>query len=100
MELDTYCENLAVELSGWRVKVNDVVRKLDEAASGDKEKVVPEINDLHMIMEELDERINKLRAECPTAWEPQRAEVEGKMAHLKHTWEGVWENVSPGDAGG
>ncbi len=100
MELETYCENLAAELSTWKSKVNDVVRKLDETASGDKEKVIPEINELHMILEELDERVGKLRTECPTAWELQRGEVEGRMAHLKHAWEGVWENVSPADAGG
>ena len=100
MELETYCENLAAELNAWKSKVNAVVRKLDETPSGEKENVVPEINELHMIIEELDDRVNKLRTECPTEWQLQRSQVEGRMAHLKHTWEGVWENVSPADAGG
>ncbi len=100
MELETYCDNLVAELTGWKAKVFDVVRKLDQTPSADKDKLVPQINELHMVIEDLDERINKLRTECPTAWEPERAEFESKFTHLKHTWKGVWENVSPADVGG
>jgi hypothetical protein len=100
MELESYCDGVAFELTGWKAKMYDVVRKLDRASTGDKTKVVPQVNDLHMIIEELDDRIGKLRTECPTEWAPAKEEMEKKFFHLKKNWEGVWENVSPGEIGG
>lgn len=100
MDIQDYCDNLANELTNWKAKVYDVVRKLDQTPTGDKSKVVPQVNELHMILEELDERIGRLRMECPTEWAPEREEMEGKFSHLKKTWEGVWENISPSEFGG
>jgi hypothetical protein len=100
MELNDYCESVASELLAWRTKVDDIVKKLDRVSTGDKSKVVPQVNELHMIMEDLDDRIKKLKTSCTTEWEPEKAEFEGKFAHMKKTWEGVWENVSPGEIGG
>jgi predicted nuclease with TOPRIM domain len=99
MELTEYCDGVAGELSTWRGKVDEVVKRLDHVSSGDKAKVYPHVNELHMVMEELDDRIKKLRTQCPTSWEPEKAEMEGKFFHLRRTWEGVWENVSPGEIG-
>lgn len=100
MELTECCNGVAGELSTWRGKVDEVVKRLDHVSTGDEARVYPHVNELHMIMEELDDRIKKLRHECPTAWEPKNEEMEGKFAHLRRKWEGVWENVSPGEIGG
>ena len=100
MELETYCDNLGAELAGWRAKLHGVVSKFDKASCGDKSKVVPNIHDLHMILEEFDDRIRRLRSACPTNWEPDKIEFEGKFSGLKTKWEDIWHNVSPGDFGG
>jgi predicted nuclease with TOPRIM domain len=100
MDVKTYCDGAMVELVGWKAKVYDVVRKMDKMSSGDKEKVVPLVRDLHIIIEEMGDRLGKLSRECPTQWAPERSELEGKMTHLKKKWEEVWENVSPAEVGG
>ena len=41
MDVKSYCDSLTIELTGWKAKVYDIVRKLDKMSSGDKEKVVP-----------------------------------------------------------
>jgi hypothetical protein len=51
---------LSGELSGWKLKVADIVRRLDKMDSGDKEKVVPQVNELHGLIEEMDDRIARL----------------------------------------
>ena len=94
MDVKSYCDSLAIELTGWKAKVYDIVRKLDKMESGDKEKVVPEVNELHMIIEELDDRVDRLRKECPVQWEPERIELEGRTTQLKDVWESAWEKVS------
>ena len=100
MDLRSYCDNVQTELTGWKAKVYDIVRKFDKLHSVDKEKVVPMVQDLHMIVEELSDRIDRLEKECPTEWEPEKIEIQGKIGELKTTWEGAWKNVAPGDFGG
>jgi hypothetical protein len=100
MDVKTYCDGALIELGGWKAKVYDVVRKLDKMASADKDKVVPLVNDLHIIIEEMGDRLEKLRRECPTQWAPDRTELETKVAHLKKKWEDVWRTISPADFGG
>lgn len=93
MDVNSYCDNMAVELTGWKAKVYDTVRKLDKMSSGDKEKVVPEVNELHMIIEELDDRIERLKKECPVEWEPDKIELERKTTQLKTIWGNVVEKI-------
>jgi len=100
MEVKSYCDSLVIELTGWKAKVYDIVRKLDKISSGDKQKVVPQVAELHMIIEELDDRIDRLKRECPMEWHPEKIELESKVAKLKKKCEEVWQNVSPGDFGG
>jgi len=45
-------------------------RGLEKVPSGHKEKVFPQINDIYVIVEELDDRIERLKKECPIQWEP------------------------------
>ena len=65
MELQDYCRNVQEELSGLKAKIYDVMHRLDEADTGDKGNIVSQVNDLHIIVEELGDRISKLGRECP-----------------------------------
>jgi len=60
-------------------------------------ELVPQVNDLHMPKEELEERIKRLKTECPTDWEAERIELEGKFSGFKTSWEDVLSNISPRD---
>ncbi len=100
MDVNDYCNNVTVELAGWKAKVYDVVRKLDKMSTGDKEKVVPQVNELHIILEELGDRIENLKKECPTSWAPERTEIENKVGYLRTKLDKVWNNISPSDIGG
>jgi hypothetical protein len=43
---------------------------------------VPQVNELHMLREELEERIKPLVGECRTDWEAERSESEGKFSGI------------------
>jgi hypothetical protein len=100
MELQDYCRNVQTELTGWKAKVYDVMRRLDRADTGDKGKVVSQVNDLHIIVEELDDRISQLERECPTEWHPAREEIQNKLQASEYRWEEAWEHATGGNVGG
>jgi hypothetical protein len=77
--MSDYCDNLATELGAWKAKVYDVVGRFDKVSSGDKEKIIDQVRDLHMFLGELDSRIDGLRHECPTDWDPGKIEMELKL---------------------
>ena len=100
MEIKDYCGTLATELGTWRAKVSDVTRKFDKVSIGDKQKVVPMVNELHMVLEELDDRVERLKRECATQWGPENIGVEAKFQPRSAEWREDWKDVSPGDIGG
>ena len=93
MHVRDYCDNVSAELMGWKVKMYDVMRKLEKVPSGDKDKVQPYLNDIHMILESLDDRIAQLRTECPTEWDPQKKEVDEVLGKIQIRWDEAAGNL-------
>ena len=82
MQVKDYCKNLDIELTSWKAKLYDVLRKMDELPTEKKQRMYEEVNGLHIVMSELDERIDKLRTECPLAWKPDHEEIQAKFSEL------------------
>lgn len=99
-DVNNYCDNVVAELSVWKAKAYDVVRRIDKLSSGDKAKLGDQVNDLHMYIEEFENRIDRLRRECPTDWKSDQIEMETKFDHLKGKYNDINANFSPGDIGG
>jgi len=97
MEVREYCDSVTVELAGWKAKVDDVVRKLDHVSTGGKEKVVGEVNELHMIIDELSDRIEGLKIACMTNWKPER---EDHDIVWPRQFDDTWDTISQSDIGG
>jgi hypothetical protein len=86
MELSEYCEGVENELTVWKAKLYDVMTRMDGLPTGSKQRMFEQVNGLHMVMAELEERIDKLRTECPTQWKPDQEEIRAKFSelHLKY----------------
>jgi hypothetical protein len=100
MELQDYCRNVQIELTGWQAKVKEVVRRLDQADTGSKSSIFSQVNDLHIILEELDHRVSQLEEECPTEWDPAREEIQNKLQSLGYKWKEAWKHAVGGNVGG
>lgn len=87
MEVKDYCKNLQMELTGWKAKLYDVVRNIDRRPTGEKQKLLEDIEGFHILMTELDDRIDQLQSECPTDWDEQRQEIQEKIGELQTKWE-------------
>ena len=75
MENKDYCRNVDIELSQWQEKINDVLSNIDNLPTGKKQRMLEDVNGLHIVMTELRDRIEKLRTECPISWEPEWEDV-------------------------
>ena len=101
MDLTSYCENVNKELTEWKAKVEDIVKKLEKMPSGDdREKHVPQVNELHALIDDIDDKIAGLKRECPAEWSPNKIELDSKISRIANNYEEVWPDISDADIGG
>jgi hypothetical protein len=93
MQVKDYCSNVDMELTLWKAKIFDVIRKADQLGSAELEKVLPNIQDLKIVITELEERIHDLRTECPIEWKPMKDEIEGVKGNLSNTYDEVIDYI-------
>jgi hypothetical protein len=93
------------ELTAWKAIIYDIVRKMDKLPGGSKEKFLPHIEDLHIMVEELDQRIDDIRENCTpeTGIGDIRTQKEGfdyKLSKLRVSAEDAMKILGAGDFGG
>ena len=76
MNVIDYCKGMEMELIAWKAKMYDLTRKVESLGSKEREKVLPNIQDLNMLVTDMSSRIEQLKNECPTEWTPQKKDIE------------------------
>jgi hypothetical protein len=90
MDAKSYCDSVRIELTQWKAKLYDVIRKTESLSADQKTKVVPSVGELNQIVDDLDERIDLLSRECPVEWSGQKNEIDGKISRINDGWKNVW----------
>ncbi len=93
MDVMDYCSNVGIELTAWKAKLYDMMRKVDKLSSGEKEKMLGNIGDLNNIMTELEDRIHALKTECPLEWSPQKKEIDDGHVDMRSKYDETMEAI-------
>ena len=90
MDAKSYCQNVSAELTGWKAKLYDVIRKTESMPGDAKETVNPMVSELNSLVDDLNASIALLTRECPTEWASDKADIEEKISKMQHKWKEVW----------
>ena len=93
MDVLDYCKGLENEMTAWKAKLYDVMRKVDNLGSAEKEKVLPNIEDLHIFLEEMTDRVETLKTECPSDWSPMKKEIEDSSINMRGKYEDTMDYI-------
>ena len=93
MDVLDYCKGLENEMTAWKAKLYDVMRKVDKLGSAEKEKMLPNIEDLHMFLEEMTDRVETLKTECPSDWSPMKKEIEDGSINMRGKYEDTMDYI-------
>ena len=93
MELKDYCSAMESELTGWKAKMYDVVRRVDSLPGVEKDKILSTVGDLHILLEEFSVRVDQLRNECPTEWSPYKKEIDEAHVDMRSKYEETLELI-------
>ena len=105
MKARNCCKTMEAELTAWKANVYDIVRNMERLPGGQKDKVLPNIEDLHMLIAEMDDRIEQIRSNCTpeTGIDDIRTERESfnkSLAQLRVNAEEAMRGLAAGDFGG
>jgi hypothetical protein len=64
MKARNCCKTMEMELTAWKAMVYDIVRNMEKLGGGEKENILPNIQDIHILIEEMDNRIEEIREKC------------------------------------
>ena len=93
MDVQDFCKGMEVEMTAWKAKLYDVMRKVDKLGSAEREKVLPNIEDLHMFLEEMSDRVETLKTECPSDWSPVKKDIEEGTTDMRGKYEETMEYI-------
>lgn len=93
MDSIDFCKGIEMELMAWKAKIYDAIRKVEKLSSGDREKVLPNIQDIHIIVSELEDKIEALKTECPADWSPQKKEIDDAHMDMRSKYEETMEFI-------
>jgi hypothetical protein len=90
MDAKAYCRNVSAELTGWKAKLYDVIRKTEKLPADDRETINPMVSELNSLVDDLNQSISQLTRECPAEWDSDRANIEENISKMQHKWKEVW----------
>jgi len=93
MDVKDYCKGMETEMTAWKAKLYDVMRNFDKLGTAEREKILPNIEDLHIFLEEMADRVEKLKHECPTDWSPIKKEIENGNVDMRGKYEETMEYI-------
>lgn len=93
MDVKDYCGSMSTELMAWKAKMYDITRSLDKLGSADKEKVLSQVEDMHILVTEMGDRIDKLNRECPSEWSPDKNAIDNAHTDMRAKYESTMEFI-------
>lgn len=87
MEAKDYCRGMQMELTAWKAKLYDVLSKFDKLGTAQKEKALPNIENLRMVVADLEDKICSLEVECPSDWGKQKKDIEKAATNMRAKYE-------------
>ena len=105
MKARNCCKTMEMELTAWKAIVYDIGRKMEELPGGEKQKILPNLEDIHILVAEMDGRIDDIRDKCAPETgiddiRTEREEFDKTMAVARVKVEDAIQYLGAGNFGG
>lgn len=93
MDVKDYCSGLEMEMTAWKAKLYDLTRKVDRLGSKEKEKALASVQDLHILLAEMTDRVEQLKTECPSDWGTDKKKIETANVDMRAKFESTMDFI-------
>jgi len=105
MSAKNCCKTMEMELTAWKAIVYDIARKMEKASAQTQGATVSLIGDLHIMIEEMDARVEEIRESCQPETglqdiKTERDEYDKALVNVRMKTNEAMQALSAGDFGG
>lgn len=93
MDVKDFCQAMESEITSWKAKLYDVMRKIEKLGTAERQKMLANIQDLNIYLDEMTSRVEQLRNECPADWSPIKKEVEQGVVDMRGKYDETLEAI-------
>lgn len=93
MDVKDYCSGLEMEMTAWKAKLYDLTRKVDRLGTKEKEKALANVQDLHILLTEMSDRVQQLKTECPSDWGADKKKIEKAGIDMRSKFESTMDYI-------
>jgi len=95
-----YCKGVEMELNSWKSRLYDLLVRVDEMKTEDKEQVLDTMNLIKSTVREVENVVERMQSECPSDISRQEQQIGSQFENLRGQYTQALENMSPGWLGG
>jgi len=101
MDAKYYCDSMQAELTATRARIYSIMRELERIPAENRGAATKGIAAMNQLVDEITDRISKLRTECPVDWAPAKDQIEIMKLDLQAKMD-LWdaEHIAGGYVGG
>lgn len=93
MDVKDFCKGMENEMTAWKAKLYDTMRKVDRLGTAEKEKMLANVEDLHILLQEMSDRVEQLKTECPSDWSPMKKDIDKGTIDMRSKYEETMEAI-------
>lgn len=99
MDAKYYCDTMQADLVALKARVYDIISAVESSAN--KDKLYPQLAQLHALVNGLGNKIDNLKKTCPTDWSADKKSIEDQKSALLEAIN-IWDNqhIAGGYVGG
>jgi hypothetical protein len=96
MDIENFCTYMKDEMTGWKAKTYDLLRKMEKMSLDPDKNRAASIAEMGAIIDKIEQTIGKLEKECPVNWESEKTELDRMICDITEKWSEASE-MSPDD---
>jgi hypothetical protein len=96
MEMKTFCSSMRNEMTAWKAKTYDLIRKAEDMSPKPNPRVKASIDEMKGMISRIEGMLEKLERECPVKWDSEKAEIEQAVCDIQERWNEA-ASMSPDD---
>jgi len=93
MDVKDFCKGMEQEMTAWKAKLYDMNERIDKMGSKEKEHMLGAVGDLKIALTEMEERVEQLKAECPSDWSPMKKDIEDAHVNMRDKYNETLDEI-------
>ena len=86
MDIQTFCIHVKDEMTGWKAKTYDLMRKMEKMSPYPDKDREASIAEMGAIIDKIERIVETLERECPVNWDSEKAELDQMICDMKERW--------------